>query len=193
MRTCGVILAGGKSSRMGTNKSLLPLQGKPAVERVYEELKVVTDNVIIIANEENIYDFLQIDRYSDRHVDQGPLAGLESALYHVEADLYFIAACDMPFIDRTVYKYLVEQMDDEHDAVVPVYNGRNHPLAAIYRRSALPQIQDQIVNNNLRVQSFFEHIQVNYVDDFDSISDSIVEKHLFNMNNPNQYKQAKSF
>lgn len=189
MQTCGVILAGGKSSRMGTNKSLLPIQGKASVERVSDELKTVTDNVIIIANESKTYDFLQIKRYSDRHVDKGPLAGLESALYHADADIYFIAACDMPFIDGRIYTYLLEQIA-HYDAVVPVYNGQNHPLAAIYRRSILSQIQQQIANNNLRVKSFFEHINVHYIDKFNGIPDSIVEKHFFNMNNPEQYNQA---
>src|SRR5690625_999693 len=128
MLTCGVVLAGGQSSRMGTNKSLLPIHGKAAIVHIVEELKHCVDDVIIIANETKPYQFLNREIFSDRYSGYGPLAGLESALFHQTADLYLLAACDMPFVSCRVYKFLAEQIG-EHDAVIPVYGSREHPLA----------------------------------------------------------------
>jgi molybdopterin-guanine dinucleotide biosynthesis protein A len=192
MKVCGVILSGGKSSRMGTNKSLLPIKDKTAIEWISAELNTCTDKVVLIANAQEPYLFLHLETYGDRYTDKGPLAGLESALYHIDAPLFVIAACDMPFVNSEVYNYLLEQLGD-HDAVVPIYNNQIHPLAAIYRKNVLPKIQHQLKQNNLKVRGFFNQIKVNYICDFPTISTEILEKHFFNINNPAQYEEAKNF
>lgn len=190
MHICGVILAGGKSRRMGRNKSLLKIQGKTTIEHITSEIKRCSDEVIIIANEKDTYDFLPYPKFSDRFINKGPLAGLESALYHVDADIFIIAACDMPFIEHEVYEYMLEQLGND-DAVVPVYNDRPHPLAGIYKRTVLSEITRQLEMNNLRVRSFFEDINVKFLSSFGGISEEVVTKHFFNMNHPEQYEQAK--
>ncbi|MBM7598404.1 molybdopterin-guanine dinucleotide biosynthesis protein A [Virgibacillus halotolerans] len=192
METCGIILSGGNSTRMGTNKSLLTIRDKTVIEWISAELNACTDKVALIANEQEQYEFLHLETYADRYINKGPLAGLEAALYHIDADLFVIAACDMPFVNGQVYNYLLEQIED-FDAVVPVYNNRIHPLAGIYRKSVLPKIQQQIEKNNLKVRGFFEHIKVNYIREFIPIPTTILEKHFFNMNNPAQYEEAKRF
>lgn len=112
MKTCGVVLSGGKSSRMGTNKSLLMINNKKVIEHIVDELEKFTDKVVLITNEPKLYSFLQLETYSDRYIDKGPLAGLEAALHYVEADIFLITACDMPFIDEQVYTYLLKQLDN---------------------------------------------------------------------------------
>lgn len=190
MFTCGVVLSGGQSSRMGTNKSLLPIAGKKAISHIVDELTHCTDDVIIIANEEQPYKFLNRQIFADRFPDKGPLAGLESAMYHYEADIYYIAACDMPFVTCEVYRFLAEQLKDS-DAVIPIYENREHPLAGVYRRSILPHVQEQIKQNRLRMNSFHKLVNVKYVESFGTITDDILRKHFFNMNNPDQYETAK--
>lgn len=190
MNTCGVILSGGKSSRMGTNKSLLTIENKPVIEWIADELKTCTDRVVLITNEQKQYDFLQLETYGDRYMDKGPLAGLESALYHVDADQFVVAACDTPLVNRQVYNFLLEQLGD-YDATVPVFGQQLHPLAGIYKKSAMPIIQHQLNKNNLKVRGFFEHIEVNYIKEFSHIPASTVKNHFFNMNNPAQYEEAK--
>lgn len=190
MNSCGVILSGGKSSRMGTNKSLLTIKNKTTIEWITEELKSCTDKVALIANEQERYEFLSLETYSDRYTDKGPLAGLESALYNIDADIFVIAACDMPFVNRQVYNYMLEQIED-YDAVVPIYNQQVHPLAAVYRKRVLPKIKQQLEENNFKVRGFFDHIKVNYIRTFKPISNDILEKHFFNMNKPAEYEEAK--
>lgn len=190
MLTCGVVLAGGQSSRMGTNKSLLPINGKAAIVHIVDELVYCVDEVIIIANETKPYEFLQKEIFADRYSNYGPLAGLESALFHQKADLYFLAACDMPFVSCQVYNFLAEQID-QHDAVIPIYEGREHPLAGVYRKSILPHVQQQIQQKNLRMNSFHSAIKVKYVETYGDLDTNLLDKHFFNMNNPEQYETAK--
>jgi len=192
VKTIGVILAGGKSTRMGTNKSLLKVDNVPSIERVSHTLEDVTDELILISNEQQTYDHLNIKQYSDRFVDKGPLAGLETALYHTDADWYVIAACDMPFVSKDIYEYLLSKRDETTDAIIPKLDGRDHPLSGIYHRSVLPAIQKQIKQNNLRVKSFFDAIRITYVEDYSMFNEEIVTKHFFNMNNPKQYDEAKT-
>lgn len=190
MQICGVILAGGKSSRMGKNKALLDINGKPVIEIIKSELSTCTDQVIIISNQPEEYQFLQVPIYSDRYPGEGPLAGIESALYHVDTEWFFITACDMPFIQAEVFQYLYEQSSG-YDAVVPIYEGQIHPLSSLYHRSVLPVIQQQLNKQQRQVKSFFDLICVNYVKDF-NLPKTILDRHFFNMNRPEEYQQAKS-
>lgn len=192
MVSCGVILSGGKSSRMGTNKSLLQLDNKPVIEQIADELKKCTDKLIINANDRVIYDFLHLPIIADRYVEKGPLAGIETALYHVDADLFFIAACDMPFINEVVYRYLQTKLDS-YDAVIPVYGNYMHPLAGIYHKRILTKIQAQLDQNALQIKRLFDHCKVNFVHTFENIPDNLLRKHFFNMNDPRQYEIAKTF
>lgn len=193
MKVCGVVLAGGKSTRMGTDKSLLKIKNKPVIKFITDEMKRCSEEVILISNDRSKkYDFLNISQFSDRYLDKGPLAGIETALYHVDADVFIMAACDMPFINHQIYNYLLDNLA-EFDAVVPKYEGRLHPLSGIYKKSVLPKIQEQLNDDNLRIMSFFEHVNVKYVEDFTDFPSNIVQKHFFNMNNPKQYEQAKSY
>lgn len=191
MHTCGVVLSGGKSSRMGTNKSLLRLDGnKPVIEHIYEEIQQVCNDTIIVTNHPDQYDFMKAIMVGDRYVDMGPLAGLETAMYHIDAELYVIAACDMPFVNKDIYTYLKQQIQS-YDAVIPRFNDQIHPLAGIYRRNVLSSIQHQIQSHDLRVRGFFEHVNVLYVEDFSMFPEATVKNHFFNMNNPTDFEQAK--
>lgn len=192
MKTCGVILAGGKSSRMGTNKALLKINNKVVIEIIAEELHLVSDGIVVVTNEPDDYRFLNLPLISDRYPSKGPLAGIETALYHFEADQYIISACDMPFINHQIYHFLLDRLED-YDAVVPEYDHQLHPLSGVYRRNALSFIQKQIDQNDLKVKSFFEHLNVNFVRKFNGFDKNLLQKHFFNMNNPEQYNQAKDF
>ncbi|MFD1360515.1 molybdenum cofactor guanylyltransferase [Lentibacillus salinarum] len=192
MQTCGVILSGGRSSRMGTNKSLLDIDGKTAIEQIANELKKCSHETAVITNEPAIYEFLGLNLYQDRYQDKGPLAGIESALHHVDADVYFFAACDMPFIHQGVYRHLWQAMNGA-DAVIPIHNDRMHPLSGIYTKNVLPHIQMLLEHDERKIRALFEHIDVHYVTDYDGIAKQMVDKHFFNMNYPAQFEEAKRF
>ncbi|WP_188453910.1 molybdenum cofactor guanylyltransferase [Virgibacillus oceani] len=190
MKSCGVILSGGKSSRMGKNKSLLSLHNKPVIEHIALVLNECTDNIIVIANETDKYSFLGLPVYKDRYKNKGPLGGLEAALHYSKADVFLFAACDMPFINQDVYNYLLDQLND-YDAVIPIYENKMHPLAGIYRRSILPKIQQQLDMDDRKVRNLFKYMKVNYIHRFAPLSENLLQRHFFNMNFPAQYEQAK--
>ncbi|MFA1820764.1 molybdenum cofactor guanylyltransferase [Virgibacillus oceani] len=190
MTVTGVILSGGKSSRMGKNKSLLSIENKKVIQHIHDELTSCTDDLVIVANEPSAYSFLTSNIVSDRFPGKGPLAGLETAFFHKKADAYVVSACDTPLIKREVYKYLLSRLHD-YEAVVPVFNEQTHPLSGIYRRSVLKAVQQQLDKDELKVKSFFKNIHVNYVDDFAMISTEVLQQHFFNMNTPSDYEQAK--
>lgn len=193
IKLSGIVLAGGKSTRMGTNKSLLKIDGEPVIKIIVEELQTCTDEVVLITNEKpDVYDFLNVRQFSDRYKDKGPLAGIESALYNVKADVFIFVASDMPFIDRRVCSCLLEQLHG-YDAVIPMYNGYKHPLSGIYKKNVYPYVKDKLDEDDLSIRGIFSHINVNYVNNFHGIPSNIVKKHFFNMNNPSQYKEAKDY
>ncbi|MFC4557334.1 molybdenum cofactor guanylyltransferase [Virgibacillus kekensis] len=192
MRKMGVVLAGGKSSRMGTDKSLLSLNGKPVIQHVVSRLKSCSDEVCIIANNPASYSFLNTPVYPDRYKEKGPLAGIESALYNTDADVYICAACDMPFVHASVYEHLLGLLEDA-DAVIPVYPDKMHPLSAIYTKYALPPIQELLDKDIRKVRRLFDRINVNYAKKFGDIPDETLSRHFFNMNYPDQYEEANQF
>ncbi|WP_164668808.1 molybdenum cofactor guanylyltransferase [Virgibacillus doumboii] len=190
MNICGVVLTGGESSRMGTNKSLLTLTGKPVIEHITTELKTCSNSVSVITNDPPSYKFLGTNLYADRYPGKGPLAGLESAIYHGDASVYLCAACDMPFVSKEVYNYLLNALQD-FDAVIPVYNKKLHPLSGIYTNKILPKIQQQLDNDERKVRGLFDHISVNYISTYGNIPENVLTRHFFNMNYPDQYESAK--
>ena len=187
MIVTGIILSGGKSSRMGENKSLLTLGNKKIIEHIYTELKSCCDEVVIVANEPSAYSFLTSNIVSDRFQGKGPLAGLETAFFHKKADAYIVSACDTPLIKKEVYRHLFSRIQD-YEAVVPVFDRQTHPLSGIYRRSVLQAVRKQLDHDVLKVKSFFKDIRVNYVNDFGKISSNVLQQHFFNMNTPSAYE-----
>ncbi|MDY0396608.1 molybdenum cofactor guanylyltransferase [Virgibacillus halophilus] len=192
MKTCGVVLAGGQSRRMGTNKALLEMNKKPVVSVIGDELALCADEVAVIANDAGPMSFLPWQIISDRFPGDGPLAGIETALYHIDADAFLFAACDMPMINHKIYLYMLQKLQD-NDAVIPVYENRLHPLAGIYRKNVYAKIQLQLQQGQRKVTSFFQYIHANYEKEFTGFSNEQLQKHFFNMNYPEQYEQAKLY
>src|SRR5690625_1148836 len=190
MIVTGIILSGGKSSRMGENKSLLTLGNKKIIEHIYTELKSCCDEIVIVANDPSAYTFLTSNIVSDRFPGKGPLAGLEAAFSHQKADAYIVSACDTPLIKREVYRHLFSRIHD-YEAVVPVFKDQTHPLSGVYRRSVLKAVQQQLNKEELKVKSIFKNIHVNFVEDFCGIPMDVLHQHFFNMNTPADYGEAK--
>ncbi|HIS29730.1 MAG TPA: molybdenum cofactor guanylyltransferase [Candidatus Avamphibacillus intestinigallinarum] len=187
MTTCGVILAGGQSSRMGRNKALLEMDDQTSIEKIYHELKDIVEEVVIIANEPTLYRFLNVPIYQDRFVDKGPLAGIETAMYHKsEYEQYIIVACDTPLINQDVLTYLLKEIKG-YDAVIPSYDGHIHPLSGIYSAHSYQVIRERLQNNQLKIRVLFDEMNTKYIEQFDGFSEEVLANHFFNMNYPEQY------
>jgi molybdenum cofactor guanylyltransferase len=143
----GFILAGGKSKRMGTNKSLLKIGELTIIERVVNLMKELFEEVILITNQSEEFSFLRLPMQEDIHKNTGPLAGIHSALVHTITDKNFIISCDMPLMTAGVIKYLIEYPTDKHITIAKADNFVQQ-LCGVYSQSLVPYIENIIEKNN---------------------------------------------
>ncbi|MBQ4900101.1 molybdenum cofactor guanylyltransferase [Paenibacillus sp. Marseille-P2973] len=193
-----IILAGGRSSRMGSNKALLPLQGIPVIERLVRELDTVVGRVIIAGgNQPEAYSYLGKEIFSDVYPGAGPLAGLHAGLTAAETPWSLAVACDMPFASREVFEWLVERVRTAEkssgpEAIIPVVQGRVQPLLAAYRRNVLTGLEKELQAGSLKMTRWTEGLHAEYADgaEIAAATGLPLEQIPFNMNRPDDYRQA---
>ncbi|MFD1179537.1 molybdenum cofactor guanylyltransferase [Paenibacillus puldeungensis] len=204
MEVSAIIIAGGQSRRMGEDKALLRLGGVTILEKMIQELEPVASRIVIAAgNKKEVYRSL-FDKQvvTDVYADAGPLAGLHAGLSASTADWNIAVACDTPFANRGLFQALlsfvpVSEIGDcrrgEPEAVVASVAGRVHPLLAVYRRSVLPSLDQELREGNHKMMNWLNGLQVVYVDGQTlAAGTGISEEQLaFNMNHPEDYAQAK--
>ena len=185
-----VIQAGGRSSRMGRDKGLVPLAGKPLVEHIIEGVAGIDGTLHLVTNHPQNYAHLNIPMSSDANPGAGALPGLRTALAAVDSELVALVACDMPFVNGELLRYLVEQAIDA-DVVVPVWDGFHQPMHAVYRRvPVLAAVENALANNQRRMISFYKDVRVK------EISAEIITQldptghAFFNVNTPADLDQA---
>jgi molybdopterin-guanine dinucleotide biosynthesis protein A len=135
----GLVLAGGRSRRMGTDKALLAVDGRPLLWRVAERLAEVCPRVVVAAGTRPLPP-LPWDRVDDRVAGAGPLAGIIGGLGVTTTPLLAVAAVDMPGVSPAVFTELASRWDGRAPAVVPRRAGRLEPLHAVWATSALPDL-----------------------------------------------------
>jgi molybdopterin-guanine dinucleotide biosynthesis protein A len=153
----GAVLAGGESRRFGKDKAHALLGGKPLVSHVFETLKNVFEDVLIVTNQPVHYEPFDVTVVSDIVQGAGSLGGLLTALVHAEAERCFVVACDMPFLNVAVIRRLLEKCRD-HDVVVPVLRGELQPLHAIYSKRCIGHIQERIGSGEFRIFDFYSKV-----------------------------------
>lgn len=155
----GVILAGGVSSRMGSNKALLPYRGGRFIEAIHRQLAEIFPEVLLVTNTPEQYQFLPCRKVADLIPGMGPLAGIHSGLYHSTSRYVFAVACDMPYLNEELVKYLAARAAG-NDVVIPESDKGVEPLHAVYGREALDAIEDALVAGHQRIVSFFDRVRV---------------------------------
>ncbi|RME84007.1 MAG: molybdenum cofactor guanylyltransferase [Caldilineae bacterium] len=158
-----LILAGGASSRMGTNKALLELDGIPLIERVLAVVTTLTPDILIVTNDPGPYRYLNLPTVADREPGQGPLMGLYSGLLAAHGELALLVACDMPFLQRSVLEYLLTGAEG-FDVIMPYSEDGLHPLCAVYRRrTCLPAIAHALAERKRKMIAFLDEVRVRRV------------------------------
>lgn len=143
----GIILSGGKSSRMGGNKSLLKFEDQTIIERVRDLMKSLFNEVILITNDPADYKFLSIPIFEDLFKQKGPLAGIHSGLTHSSSEKNFIISCDLPFITPEMIKYLVDFRTEKLITVAKA-TGHIQQLAGKYSKESVYEAE-KILNDQL--------------------------------------------
>lgn len=158
----GIILAGGKSSRMGKDKGLMELNGQKLVNHVLHVVQQVCKNVFIISNQPG-YENLNTPVYEDILKHKGPIGGLHAGLTYSNTPYNLLLACDMPHISNDLLKYLLKNLDGNEDAVVPQHRAQPEPLCAIYSKSCLRELENLINANQLKMQEVLTRFRVKHV------------------------------
>jgi molybdopterin-guanine dinucleotide biosynthesis protein A len=184
------ILAGGRSSRMGTDKSFVRVLGRPLIEDILAQVADLGTETLIVTNRPEDYAYLGVPLFSDVLPDKGALGGIYSALHAARQPHVLCIACDMPFVVRPLLDHLISLVS-EGDAIVPRLAGEAEPFRAIYARDCLAPIRAALEAGRMRVISFFAEVRVRYVDEAEI--DRFDPRHLsfFNVNTPADLEQAR--
>ena len=158
-----VILAGGESRRMGSDKSMLPVGDQPLIKHIAERLTPLFDEVLIGANDVEKYSFLGLTLVPDKELDQGPLMGILSCLECSANDLNIVMACDVPEPDIIFITKMLSKAEG-YDIVMPVTeSGRCETLFALYRRSIIPHAAELLAGGNRRITGLFRRVKVKFI------------------------------
>lgn len=158
----GVILAGGQSSRMGSNKALLPYKGGRFIEAIHRQLSEIFDEVLLVTNTPEQYDFLPCRKVADIHPGMGALAGIHAGLHHAASPAAFMVACDMPYLNSDLIRHLAVHADPG-GVLIPESPAGLEPLHAVYGKGCLAAIETTLLSGERRIVSFFGRTNVNRV------------------------------
>lgn len=160
----GIILAGGKSRRMGEDKPFVLFSGRPLIETMIDKISPLFNDLIIVTNKPHLYQRYGVRTEVDIVKDQGPLGGIYTGLISSKDRYNFIFACDMPFLNQALIEYMVgETKSGGYDVVMPEYEGRLQPLCAIYSKRCIKPIEDELSKDNLRIIDFLKYVKVRMI------------------------------
>jgi len=158
VKTTGIILAGGKNLRMGQNKALLEVHGQRMIDRTKNLFLEIFDEVLLVTNSPLDYLDLNLRVVTDLYREKGALGGIFTGLFHSSHSHAFVAACDMPFLNKNLIRHLVA-LSPGYDIVIPKTDDGFQPLHAIYSQKCLPFMEDLLRQGNLKIIDFFPRVR----------------------------------
>jgi molybdopterin-guanine dinucleotide biosynthesis protein A len=190
MHVTGVILAGGKSRRMGQDKAFLPFGRGMLIERVIEVIQQVTEDVILITNTPELYRGFGLPMFSDVIPGAGSLGGIYTGLAFAKTSYSLCLACDMPFVQPEFLRFLCETAP-EADVVIPRNAEDFQPLCAVYSQACGAPIRHKIEAGRLKITGFFEQVRVRVIEGELLARYDPHDVMFFNANTPEEYEQAR--
>ena len=188
----GVVLCGGKSTRMGTSKALLPFGPETMLQRVVRLLSEVVSPIVVVAAIDQ--DLPQLPSgvivTRDENEGRGPLEGLRAGLKALPTtvDAAYVTSCDVPLLETGFVRQMIDLAND-YDIAVMEIDGFTHPLSAVYRRATLPSVEDLLANNRLRPVFLFDAAKTRRVKPEEMTSDPDLRT-LRNLNTREDYERA---
>jgi molybdopterin-guanine dinucleotide biosynthesis protein A len=186
-----VIQAGGQSRRMGQDKGLVPLNSVPLIEHVISSLIGLADETIVTTNHPDNYQYLNLPLASDKYPGAGALTGLQTALEAAQGEHVFVIACDMPFVNSDLVKYIFSNAG-KADVVVPHFEDKFQPLHALYQRNnCLLAIKQALSENQKRMISFYPLISIHKISSQQIKTFDPAGQSFKNINTPKELAQAE--
>jgi molybdopterin-guanine dinucleotide biosynthesis protein A len=192
----GIILAGGKSSRMGTAKSELPWGDQTLLQHIANILYPTVNPLIIVSGKDQDSKFeirnskFEIIFAHDDQPDQGPLIGMLAGLTLAPRDRpIFVTGCDYPFVDLEAVRYLAGELQD-FEAIIPKSQGQAHPLVGVYQSSIQPIVEKTIARGERSLHGLLAELRVRWVEDDEWRAIDPNGRMLWNVNTPEEYQAA---
>jgi len=185
------IQAGGQSSRMGQDKALVHLMGKPLIEHVLDRISGLGDEILITTNRPQDYDYLGFRTAQDSTPGSGALAGLKTALQAAQGEKILVLACDLPFVNKDLLKHIISR-SDQADVTVPFRGGEYEPFLAIYAKTCLSAIEESLKAGKMRMISFYPLVKVLALDEREITRFDPRGLSFFNINTPDELAKAES-
>jgi molybdopterin-guanine dinucleotide biosynthesis protein A len=185
------IQAGGQSLRMGSDKGLLPLAGKPLIEHLLARVAGLGDEILITTNQPQGYSYLGVKLVADSVPGSGALVGLKTALSAAQGSSVLVLACDMPFVSRPLLQHLI-RLAPQADVVIPQHGGNYEPLHAVYNKyNCLLALETALEAGEKRLFSFFPLVQVAIVGEVELAHLDPKGSSFININTPEELDQAE--
>jgi len=184
-----VILTGGKSSRMGQPKALLPFDDEPLIAHIIRRLGRIFAETVVVAAPDQELPPLPAALVHDQVAYQGPVSGIYHGLKAATKEVCFVTSCDAPFLNLTLISHLLSQITD-WDVVVPFWQERFQPLHAVYRRSVAPLLHEQLERSELRPISLYPKVRTREISEDEVRRFDPEGLSFLNMNTPQDYQAA---
>lgn len=162
MEIGAIILCGGKSSRMGKDKGLLPFYSAPMVSHIVKALQSYKIPINLVTSNKD-YEQFGIELISDIYENKGPIGGIHAGLTASKYDVNIVISCDTPLVPAGLFKMLLNKYVDE-DALVIEIQERTHPLIGIYNKRIVPILETLIEDNQLRLSQLLDRIKTRKLD-----------------------------
>lgn len=187
----GIILAGGKNTRMGENKAFLEINGERLIDKTMDIFKRIFADIVIVTNDPLSYiEFSGAAIVTDIYKEKGPLGGIYTGLFYSKNNYAFVCPCDMPFLNKDFVEYLLAQTE-KYDVIVPKTAEGYQPLHAVYSRNCLPSIKRLLLMNKLKITGFYRDMRVLAISE-ERIRPFNEEGHLFlNLNTPGDMEKIQ--
>ncbi len=184
----GIILAGGKSRRMGENKAILKIKNKTLIEMVFDQMKKVCDEIIISSNT-NEYDFLKAKNIKDIYENIGGIGGIYSSLKNSNNEKNLIISCDTPFINYKFLEFLIKKSGN-YEITICKYENQIQYLIGIYQKKNIIKIKEEILKKNYSLRKIISKFNCQIIE-INSIM-KFFNKNLFaNLNTKKDYLKYK--
>jgi len=180
----GIILAGGKSSRMGTDKGFILLNNKPFIQHIIDCLQPLVDEIIIISNNA-AYDVFGKKRVADKIINSGPLAGVYTGLFYSKTQNNIVLSCDVPFVNQQLLSVLLQEEKKKYDIVQLQSEGKNMPLIALYQKKCAPHFLKLLNSGEKRMNTAINQLNTKTI-----TINATLEKFAKNINTPEDLKHG---
>lgn len=166
----GAILAGGENRRFPVLKSFVKINGVAVIEKNISLLKMMCNEAFISTNSPELYFRQQVNMFGDIFPAMGPMSGIHASLLNAKNENLLITACDMPFLNENILSFICKKHLEvtesiPYDATIPIYNKKRQPLCGIYRKTALPFLEKNLLEGKNSMSLFLMEIKTNFINE----------------------------